>query len=492
MTRKGYYQGLSKFGIIGVYLLIIGCSKLNEPSSGEITTDSTPLFTRLTPQQSGIDFVNNMPEDSLINYFTYPYIYMGGGVAVGDVNGDGLQDLYFTGNRVANRLYLNRGNLQFEDITEVAQVSGDDRWVTGVTMADVNADGLLDIYVSVSGKFTSTANLLYLNQGLNEDDLPVFTEAAQAAGIADEGHSTQSTFFDYDKDGDLDLYVANYPYTSFKTRNQTYRYRMDEKNPDNSDRLFQNQGDGTFKDVTTEAGLLNFGLSLGIVTGDFNQDGWEDLYVSNDFASPDFFYFNNGDGSFTEKALETMQHTAFFGMGVDAGDINNDGLLDIMQLDMTPEDNRRNKANMASMNPAGFYEIVNLGMHYQYMQNALQLNNGVNASGYPSFSDVARITGVATTDWSWAGLFADLDNDGWKDIFITNGTRKDINNKDYFNLIDKASPAKRETFDYVELSKNIPHERVDNYAFKNLGDLNFENAVESWGLSYEGYSNGAA
>jgi len=457
-----------------------------------INTDVESIFKQLSVEESGVDFANNLKEDSVINYFTYPYIYMGGGVAVGDVNNDGLQDLYFTGNMTSNKLYLNKGGMKFEDITNEAKVAGDDRWITGVTMADVNADGWMDIYVSVSGKFTTTKNLLYVNNGIDNNGIPTFTEKAEEVGIADEGHSTQGTFFDYDKDGDLDLYVANYPYTSFKTINFAYAKNIYNKEEKHSDKLYRNNGDGIFEDVSKAAGVLNFGLSLSATVGDFNQDGWEDIYVSNDFATPDIFYFNNGDGTFTDKIKETTQHTAYFGMGADVSDFNNDGLLDILQMDMTPSDNRRNKANMASMNPTGFWEIVNLGMHYQYMQNALQLNNGIGVDSLPHFRDIAHIAGMASTDWSWAGLMADLDNDGWKDIFITNGTRRDINNKDYFKGIEKVKKKEKGNFDYLELTLDIPSEEIDNFAFKNNGDLTFTNVVKDWGLSFEGFSNGAA
>ncbi len=473
-------------------LNFFACQKDTSQTEKENQTEVPKIFERLTSKNSGITFSNNLKEDSIINYFTYPYIYMGGGVAVGDVNNDGLADIYFTGNMVKNGLFLNKGNLKFEDITASAGVGSDDRWVTGVTMADVNADGLLDIYVSVSGKFATTKNQLFINKGNDENGTPSFSEEAETRGVADEGRTTQGTFFDYDKDGDLDLYVANYPFTGFKTPNYVYQIALQKKEYSKSDKLYRNNGSGVFEDVTQEAGITNFGLSLSATVADFNEDGWEDIYVSNDFASPDFFYFNNGDGTFSEKLKETTQHTAFFGMGSDVGDLNNDGLPDLLQVDMTPADNRRNKANMASMNIAGFWEVVNRGMGFQYMQNTLQLNNGIGKDGLPHFSDISRMTGMSSTDWSWAGLFADLDNDGWQDIFISNGTRRDINNKDYFNDIDNANYQEKQKQDNLSMTLNMPSERVDNYVFKNKGDLSFQMTTKDWGLSFPGYSNGAA
>lgn len=472
-----------------VGLALLAACATPEEQKEDVTTPK--IFEKVAKSTSNLEFSNDLKEDSIINYFTYPYIYMGGGVATGDINNDGLPDVYFTGNMVENKLYLNKGDLSFEDITETAGVGGDDRWMTGVTMADVNADGWLDIYVSVSGKFTTKKNLLYINNGLNEAGVPTFSEEAAKYGIDDEGSSTQATFFDYDLDGDVDLYVANYPFTHFKTPNYSYQLFREKKDPENSDRLYKNTGDG-FVDVSEEAGILNFGLALSATTADFNQDGWPDLYVSCDFATPDFFYFNNGDGTFTDRSQEVTNHTAFFGMGTDAADFNNDGLIDLLQLDMTPEDNRRNKANMASMDIPGFWEIVSFGMHYQYMQNALQLNWGVADDGLPHFGDVSRLSGIALTDWSWAALMTDLDNDGWKDIFITNGTRRDINNKDYFNRIDARTYQEKQESSDLQLAVNIPAEPVDNYAYRNNGDLSFTHVSEDWGLSHVGFSNGAS
>ncbi|HFA48121.1 MAG TPA: CRTAC1 family protein, partial [Bacteroidetes bacterium] len=478
--------------IFGIILFLSSCTNEPKQNHSEDAKNMQPIFQKLSPSESGITFSNNLKEDSVINYFTYPYIYMGGGVAIGDFNNDGLQDIYFTGNMVSNKLFLNKGNLNFEDITDISGTGGDSRWATGATTADVNADGWLDIYVSVSGKFATTKNMLFINNGLNNNGIPTFTEGAEKRGIADEGHNTQGVFFDYDKDGDLDLYVANYPPTHFKTPNYSYQIFIEKKAPEKSDKLYQNNGDGYFKDITKEAGLLNFGLSLSATVGDFNQDGWDDIYVSNDFATPDYFYINNGDGTFTDKIKEATKHTAYFGMGADAADFNNDGLLDILQMDMTPADNRRNKANMASMNIPAFWEIVSMGMHYQYMQNTLQLNNGTDQNGLPHFSDISRLAGMSSTDWSWAALFADLDNDGWKDVFITNGTRRDINNKDYFKKIEKASYQVKKSFKKLDLTLNMPSEKVGNYAYKNNGDLSFTSIIKDWGLAHEGFTNGAA
>ena len=429
---------------------------------------------------------------------------MGGGVATGDLNNDGLPELFFTGNMIENRLYLNLGGLNFKDITIQANVAGDSRWMTGVTMADVNSDGLLDIYVSVAGPDSRNGwgnpkeNLLYINQGADKDGVPIFKELAKEYGLDDVGQSVQGTFFDYDLDGDLDLYVANYPIMSFKSPSSYYRNQMDYITSKNSDHLYRNEGNNTFTDVTEQAGLLSYGLSLSATVGDFDQNGYPDLYVSNDFASPDYFYFNNGDGTFDEKSKELTNHTSFYGMGVDIADFNNDGLLDIVQMDMTPEDNRRSKANMASMDVKGFRDMVDLGLHHQYMKNSLQVNNGMDKNGFPVFSDISYLAGIAATDWSWGGLFADLDNDGFKDLFVTNGSRRDINNKDYFTKLKKSqfnAPyagmlGKKPPL--LEFVKNMPSERLDNYTFRNNGDLSFSKSNEDWGIQFEGFSNGVA
>ena len=439
------------------------------------------IFHKLKAENTGIYFSNDLIENDSLNYLSFAYMYMGGGISVGDINNDGLKDIFFTGNMVSNRLYLNKGGLKFEDISKTAGLLGDNRWFTGVTMADVNDDGYLDIYCSVGGKYGPKANLLYINNGDN-----TFTERAKEYGLADIGNSVQATFFDYDLDGDLDVYLATYPPTRFNAPNSHYRTKMSNPRDVESDKLFRNDGN-VFTDVTDEAGLRSFGLSLSCTVGDLNNDGWPDLYISNDFSSPDFMYINNQDGTFSEEVKNTTKHTAFYGMGVDIADFNNDQKLDILQVDMMAKNNRRQKANMASMNPKLFWGTVNSGFHYQYMQNNLQLNNGLMNDSLPDFSDVSRLAGVSSTDWSWGPLFADLDNDGLKDIFISNGTRREVNNRDFFN---KMKTVKFNEVSMLEKSLEIPSEKIDNFVFKNNGNLDFERVNDQWGIVYEGFSNG--
>lgn len=467
-----------KASVVAVILVLSSCQKKPEVTTSG--SSETRIFRNIPSESSAITFSNDLTESDSLNYFSYSYIYMGGGVAAGDINNDGLEDLYFTGNQVPNKLYLNKGNLQFEDITEVAGVAGDDRWYTGVTMADVNGDGYLDIYLSVGGKFEPKNNQLFINRGDG-----TFEEKASEYGLNDPGNSVQTTFFDYDKDGDLDAYIANYPPTRFDSPNFIYEYKMKNVNDLESDHLLRNDG-GKFTDVTDEAGVRSFGLSLSATVADLNNDSWPDIYVSNDFSSPDFLYMNNGDGSFREVVKKATSHTSFFGMGVDIADYNNDGNLDIYQVDMSAKDNRRKKANMASMNPDLFWSTVDAGFHYQYMQNVLQTNTGVFEDENPFFADMSRITGSASTDWSWGPLFADFDNDGLKDLFVTNGTRREINNNDYFNKLEDT----RVVEDQLEKSLNIPSEKIDNFMFQNHGDLSFEIANKKWGIEYEGWSNG--
>lgn len=442
---------------------------------------STKIFKELNVSSTGISFSNTLVENDSLNYFNYTSMYSGGGVSVGDINNDGLEDLFFTGNMASNKLYLNKGNLQFEDITEKANIGGDNRWYTGTTMADVNGDGYLDIYCAVSGSFGSKENQLFINNGDS-----TFTEKAQQFGVADSANSIQGTFFDYDKDGDLDLYVANYPIANVNSSNFTYINKMKNVADDESDKLYRNDG-GVFTNVSKEAGVKTYGFSYGVTASDVNNDGWQDLYISSDYSIPDYFYINNGDGTFKEVIKEAVSHSAFYGMGVDISDFNNDGFLDVFQADMDANNNRRQKANMASMNPQLFWATVFSGFHYQYMHNCMQLNTGVILNNVPQFSNISRLTGTSSTDWSWGPLFADFDNDGNKDLFISNGIRREVNNRDFFNTYSK-----NDETGYSDLEKSlmIPSEKIDNFIFKNNGNLNFEKANIEWGIEHEGFSNG--
>ena len=450
------------------------------------------LFVALDSKNTGIIFNNKLTENDSVNYFKYGYMYLGGGVAVGDLNNDGLQDIYFTGNMVKNKLYINKGNLTFKDATEVSGVSSGNQWHTGVTMVDINGDGWLDIYVSVSGIWLSKKNLLYINQGVNANGIPVFKEQSEAFGLADAGNSIQAYFFDYDNDNDLDVYVINYPVTSYRTTPKQYDKMMKNVTNLESNTLYRNNGDDTFTDVTQKAGLKSFGLSLSAAIADFNQDGLMDIYVSNDFATSDNFYFNNGDGTFTDQIKNTVNQASFFGMGTDVADFNNDGLLDFFQLEMTPKNNRRSKANMQSMNIGLFEMMKKYNFHTQYMENSLQLNMGNTSDNLPHFSNISRLAKVSLSDWSWATLFADFDNDGLNDLFITNGTKKEVNNKDYLSKINKKYSGNITKINLVELINQMPSEKIENYAFKNNGNLTFSDNSEKWGLNFKGFSNGTA
>jgi len=473
-----------RFTVFILFLVLMSCVK--EPNS-------LSQFTRVSSDKTHINFSNTLTESDTLNYFNYPYIYMGGGIAVGDFNNDNLQDLYFTGNMVSNKLYINKGNIEFEDQTKQANAGLGKEWFLGATTIDINNDGWLDIYLSVSGKNEFCPNKLLVNQGLNEEGNIIFKEEADKYGIADKGHSTQSTFFDYDNDGDLDLYVANYPITPFKTTPDIFQKHMRHASSVHSNHLYVNNGNGTFTDVTKKANLLSYSLSLSATISDLNNDGYKDIYVSNDFASADFCYINNGDGTFRNTLDKSVKHTALYGMGADIADFNNDGFLDIFQVDMDASTNKRSKANMASMNPKVFWDTFNAGLHYQYMHNCLQLNSGIlDTTNAPLFNNISRIANVSTTDWSWGPVFADLDNDGWKDLYVSNGTRREINNTDFFNEIAKKSSgfSKKTKTSGLQNSLKMPSEKTDNFVFRNSKDLTFEKVNSEWGLQYEGFTNG--
>lgn len=481
-----------KTKIIGVvlFIIIIAGISCDHPDEGK----NPALFQKLPSKKTSITFENTLTQSDTLNYFLYPYIYMGGGVSACDFNNDGLTDLYFVGNMVPDRMYLNRGGFTFEDVTEISNTGGGTCWKLGSTVCDINTDGLPDIYVCVSGLTGNHENLLFVNQGTNESGIPVFREEAKKYGINDPGMSTQAVFFDYDNDGDMDLYVANYPITSFKATPYVYKQMMINARWIDSGHLYRNNSDGSFTDVTKVSGMLAFGLTLSATAGDFNQDGFKDLYISNDFTCPDYFYFNNGDGTFSDKAGEVLGQTSFYGMGADIADYNNDLLPDIMQIDMAPEDNKRAKVNMSSMPPEEFEEMVKEGLHFQYRFSTLNMNRGIFKNGLPFFTNSAWIAGVTSTDWSWAALFADFDLDGWKDLYITNGSRRDMNNADYFNKIGQTDyfsngPDKHEL---LEQAINMPAQSLPNYIFRNNGDLTFTRYNKEWNITEPSFSNGVA
>lgn len=467
------------FFSICLVILSISCGK----EEGFQNRQDGPLFALVDHNASNVFFKNIITETANFNYLYNPYIYLGGGVAIGDINNDDLPDIYVTGNMVRNALYLNKGNLQFENISKTSGTEGHmPRWNMGATMTDVNDDGYMDIYVSVSGPLPDRKNQLFINQGDH-----TFKEEAERYGIADEGFSMQSVFFDYDRDGDLDLYVANYPPTPFQSSSAYYAEKMENPGSEETDRMYRNEG-GFFKDVTQESGILNFGLTLGVSVSDFNNDGWPDIYVSNDFNSMDYLYINMQNGTFSNQLKDYTMHTSQFGMGTDAADINNDGLIDLMQLDMSASTNEQQKSNMSAMRPDKFHEHVALGLHHQYMKNTLQLNTGLN-----SFSEIAELTGMANTDWSWGPLIFDMDNDGLKDVFITNGIRRNVNDNDFRKLAQKVAANSVITPEKsLELLNKMPIFPVDNYVYLNNGDLTFNHSPNNYGLSYKGFSNGAS
>lgn len=462
--------------VVSIVLMFFSCSKKSEEREGI-------RFKEISNTISKINFENTIIESDTLNYYTYPYAYLGGGVSIGDVNNDGNPDVFFTGNMVENKLYLNQGNLKFEDISKKAKITGDGRWYTGSTMVDINNDGWLDIYVCVSGNKGNHANQLYVN---NQDG--TFTEKASEYGLDDTSHSIQATFFDYNNDGFLDVYVANYPNVKVSMGNLFYKRKMDENLLEHSGHLYENNKEGKFVEITQKAGLQHFGMSLGIVATDFNNDGWKDLYVSNDFNVPDYFFINNKNGTFSEHIKEATNHTSMFGMGLDAGDFNNDGLQDILQADMTSGDHVKSKTNMASMRPESFQQALDLGLHYQYMQNSLQLNRGNENDSIPYFSDISRFSNFATTDWSWGVLFADLNNNGYQDILVSNGIKRDVNNNDVLQKHRNLSFSGNIKPNYEEL----PQTPVSNFVFQNNGNLSFTDQTQTAGFDKKGFSNGIA
>ncbi|MEM9831929.1 MAG: VCBS repeat-containing protein [Bacteroidota bacterium] len=452
------------------------------------TTDRQPLFKLISSDHSSIHFSNRIAENDTFNILSEEYIYNGGGVGIGDFNNDGLADIYFTGNSVGNNFYLNRGDMQFENVTDVAGVAGEERWCSGVALVDINQDGWLDIYASATIKKDSTdrKNLLFIHQGLNEEGIPIFVESAEEYGIADTGHTTQAAFFDYDLDGDLDLYLLT---NTIENRLPTnYRDKMTDGSAPNNDRFYRND-DGHFVDISQEAGITIEGFGLGITVSDINLDGWPDIYITNDYLSNDLLYVNNQDGTFTNQVGKYLKHQSFSAMGSDVVDFNNDGLVDIVALDMLPENNLRQKQMLGASNYTTYINNERYGFEYQYVRNTLQLNQGFTPAGYPIFSEIGQLAGVYQTDWSWTPLVADFDNDGYKDLIITNGFPRDVTDRDFANF--RAGPGGGVATP-AQMMDSIPIVKISNYAYRNQGNLTFTNQTKEWGMQRPSFSNGAA
>jgi enediyne biosynthesis protein E4 len=446
------------------------------------------LFTKLSEKSTGINFRNTLFEDGPLNVANYIYFYNGGGVAIGDINNDGLQDVFFTGNMVRNRLFLNKGNFKFEDITKQARVDEMEGWCTGATMADVNNDGKLDIYICRSADINPDRrkNLLFINNG----NL-TFTEKADAYGLADNGYSTQASFFDYDKDGDLDCFIINHSIQKYTAGVQDNPELRKERNPDYASKLYRNDN-GHYTNVSDQAGItsnvLTFGL--GVAISDFNNDGWPDIAVSNDFNEPDYLFMNNRNGTFTEQLTSAMDNISLYSMGSDAADYNNDGWPDLLTLDMMPEDNKTIKMHSGAENFDKFQFLFTQGFYYQYSRNMLQQNNGDG-----TFSEIGQLAGVSNTDWSWAALFGDYDNDGQKDLFVTNGYVKDYTEMDFLKYsVDRVvRNMNKDSVDPIpEYIRKMPTNEIPNYIFQNQGNGTFAKKTAEWGFDHKGVSAGAA
>ncbi|WP_333820504.1 VCBS repeat-containing protein [Ohtaekwangia sp.] len=481
------------YSLVALYILVAGCKEATQLPGKDVAAGEPTLFKLLPPSVTHIHFQNTLTEALNTNVLLYEYFYNGGGVAAGDLNNDGLDDLIFTANMTADHVYINQGNMKFEDVTAQTGIhTRNGPWKTGVTLADVNGDGKLDIYICYSGNLRPErrVNELYINYGNNAQGIPQFKEEAKQYGLDSPATSTQGYFFDYDRDGDLDMFLLNHNIQALPVLNEANTAAMLKiEDPVSGSRLYRNDNN-FFKDITTVAGISSTALSYGLGAGlaDVNGDGWTDIYISNDYNVPDYLYINNHNGTFTNKLAEAIGHTSNFSMGNDIADINNDLLPDIYTLDMLPEDNRRQKLLLAPDNYGKFDLNVRIGFHYQYMRNMLQLNNGNG-----TFSEIGQLAGISNTDWSWAALFADYDNDGWKDLYVTNGYLRDFTNMDFVkymdNYIQQKGRLKRE--DVLELVHRIPASNVSNYIFRNQGDLSFRQKNESWGFTQTSNSNGA-
>ena len=489
-----------KFRFLLPALCLFACSG-SEKTTQAARLDANPpsidghLFTLLPSSFTGVRFENRLEDSPDFNVFTYRNFYNGGGVAIGDLNGDGLPEVMLTSNQHGAHLYLNQGNFRFREITDQAGINGKLSWVTGVSFADVNADGMLDIYVCYAGPVAGAAraNELYINQGPGSDSIPTFKEMARDYGLADEGYATQAAFLDYDRDGRLDLFIVNNSYrpaNSFGLRNT-----RNTRDPLGGQKLFRNDGNGHFTDVSAKAGIYGaeIAFGLGVVVADVNRDGWPDIYVSNDFFERDYLYINSRNGTFDERLDKEMPYISNFSMGLDIADINNDGWPDVYTTDMLPEDEYRLRTTSSFSDWEADQAKIRNGFHHQVMRNMLQLNNGNG-----TFSDIGQMAGVARTDWSWSALAADYDLDGHKDLYVTNGIARDVTSQDYVRYLAdprtmaKATSTKGKNVDFKALIDAMTSTKLASYAFHNNGNLTFANVTESWGLATPSFGSGAA
>lgn len=452
-----------------------------------LDTETGKMFDILTGASTGVAFNNEVKETYELNYYRYGYSYNGAGVGICDLNNDGLMDIFFTGNVVKDKLFLNKGNLQFEDVSDKSNINTLPGWSTGVAFVDINEDGFMDIYVCRAryDEADKRRNLLWVNNG----DM-TYTERAKEYGIDDDSFSTQANFFDADNDGDLDLYIVTHP-TDFKDKNKQKNFQKIEEGTNTSDRFYRNMGNSKYVESHIESGINNHGFGLSVTAGDINNDGWQDLFVGNDYIMHDYTYINQKDGTFKEMSKELLYKTSYYGMGTDVADINNDGLLDMMTVDMAIEGNYGSKTFMQSNKQTFLRTLVNAGYLQQYGRNALQLNNGEG-----KFSEIANFAGVSTTGWSWSPLFVDFDNDGFKDLYVSNGFLKD-SHMDVMETYIKLVRANRlsDSTDYYNLRAQLPENSVlmfPNAMFKNNGDLSFDDVREDWGLYHPSMTYGAA